>query len=102
MLANQASFLARSGLPPTKVFLQKDYAVWDWLRLGVFTGSRVSEYAQSNLRRGQRFQVVPTNEDTGVWGGQPLAFLRGDFTFYDSSDCIISHSDWSNLSLIPN
>ncbi len=46
-----------------------------------------------NLHRGQRFQVVPTNEDTDVWGGQPLAFLRGDFTFYDSSDCIISHSD---------
>jgi hypothetical protein len=76
MLANQASFLARSAaLNPNKVFLQKEYVVWHWLRLGVFTGSRVSEYAQSNLRRGQRFQVVPTNEDTSIWGGQPLAFL---------------------------
>jgi hypothetical protein len=34
MLANQASFLARSAIIPTKVFLQKDYVVWDWLRLG--------------------------------------------------------------------
>jgi hypothetical protein len=51
MLANQASFLACSAaLPPTTFFLQNDYVVWDWLRLGVFTGSRVSKYAQSNLR----------------------------------------------------
>jgi hypothetical protein len=48
MLVTQASFLARSVLTPTKVFLQKDYVVWDWLRLGAFTGSQVSEYAQSN------------------------------------------------------
>jgi hypothetical protein len=92
MLANQASFLAQPALTPTKVFLQKDYAVWDWLPLGVFTGSWVSKYAQSNLRWGQRFQVVPTNEDTKFWGGQPLGFLQGDCTFYDSSDCIIPHS----------
>ena len=50
MLATQASFLARLAPIPTKVFLQKAYVVWDWLRLGVFTRYRVSEYAQSNLR----------------------------------------------------
>jgi hypothetical protein len=30
MLVTQASFLARSALTPTKVFLQKDYVVWDF------------------------------------------------------------------------
>jgi hypothetical protein len=93
MLANQASFLARSPLSPTTAFLQKDYVVWDWLRLGVFTGSRVSEYAQSNLRRGQRFQTIPSSDDTGIWAGQPLAFIREDFTFYDNKDCLVPQTD---------
>jgi hypothetical protein len=92
MLATQARFLAKSQLSLTKAFFQKEYVVWDWLRLGVFTGSRLSEYAQSNLRRGQRFQVVPSSDDTGIWAGQPLAFLRDDFTFYDSADCLVPHS----------
>jgi hypothetical protein len=91
MLATQAHFLASSALSPTNVFLSKEYAVWDWLRLGVFTGSRLSEYAQSNLRRGQRFQVVPTSNDTGMWAGTPLAFIATDFTFYDANDCVIPH-----------
>jgi hypothetical protein len=43
------------------------------------------------MRCGQHFQVFPTNEDTGIWGGQPLAFLWGDFTFDDSLDYIIPH-----------
>jgi hypothetical protein len=55
MLSTQARFLARSALSPTNTFLSKEYAIWDWLRLGVFTGSRLSEYAQSNLRRWPTF-----------------------------------------------
>ena len=89
MLATQARFLAGSALPLAKSFLQTEYVVWDWLRLGVFTGSRLSEYAQSNLRKGQRFQVVPSSDDTGVWAGQPLAFIREDFTFFDNKDCVV-------------
>jgi hypothetical protein len=91
MLATQARFLAKSVLSPNIVFLTKEYVVWDWLRLGVFTGSRLSEYGQSNLRRGQRFHVVPSSKDTGKSAGQPLAFIREDFTFYDSNDCLIPH-----------
>jgi hypothetical protein len=92
MLATQARFLANLALPSMLAFLGKEYVVWDWLRLGVFTGSRLSEYAQSNLRRGQRFHVVPISEDTGINGGQPLAFIREDFTFYDGHDCVIPHA----------
>jgi hypothetical protein len=91
MLATQARFLATSTLPPNQTFLTQEYVVWDWLRLGIFTGSRLSEYGQSNLRRGQRYQVIPSSEDTGIWAGQPLAFIRADFTFYDASDCLIAH-----------
>jgi hypothetical protein len=39
MIATQARFLARSSISSTKLFLHKEYVVWDWLRLGVFTGS---------------------------------------------------------------
>jgi hypothetical protein len=93
MLATQATFLATSTLSPNKTFLTQEYVVWDWLRLGIFTGSRLSEYGQSNLRRGQRYQVIPSSEDTGIWAGQPLAFIRADFTFYDANDCLIAHED---------
>jgi hypothetical protein len=93
MLATQARFLAQSQISQTKLFLHKEYVVWDWLRLGVFTGSRLSEYAQSNLRRGQHFQVVPTSDDTGVWAGKPLAFICEDFTFYNTANCIVPHRD---------
>ena len=31
-------------------FVGLDYAVWDWLQLGVFTGSQLAKYTQSNLR----------------------------------------------------
>jgi hypothetical protein len=96
MLATQARFLVNLQLPLITSFLQKEYVVWDWLRLGVFTGSRLSEYAQSNLRKGQRFHIVPFSNDTGVCAGQPLAFIRADFTFYDKTDCVISHASLYN------
>ena len=93
MLATQARFLAQSASSPASLFLTKEYVVWDWLRLGVFTGSRLSEYGQSNLKRGQKFQIVPSSDDTCIWANQPLAFMRSDFTFYDARDCLIPHDD---------
>jgi hypothetical protein len=55
MLATQARFLATLAAPLITSFLHKEYVVWDWLQLGIFTGSPLSEYAQSNLRKGQCF-----------------------------------------------
>jgi hypothetical protein len=63
-------------------FLTKEYAVYDWTRLGLFTGSRVSEYAQTRLKAGVRYNTIPSTTDAGIWAGQSLAFIREDFTFY--------------------
>jgi hypothetical protein len=74
-------------------FLTKEYAVFDWTRLGLFTGSRVSEYAQSRLAKSVRFNKIPAIEDAGIWAGQALAFLRVDFSFYTDEHRAISPSD---------
>jgi hypothetical protein len=63
-------------------FLTKEYAVYDWTRLGLFTGSRVSEYAQTRLKAGVRYNTIPNIKDAGIWAGQALAFIRADFSFY--------------------
>ena len=70
----------------TNLFLSIRYAVYDWIRLGLFTGSRISEYGQSKLAKGQRFAVIPNSKDAGIWAGQPLAFIAEDFTFYDGEN----------------
>jgi hypothetical protein len=84
MLAVHAQELLSPKTDPLTVYTSLSYVVWDWMRLGVFTGSRVSEYAQSGLRKNHRFQVIPINKDTGAWAGQPLAFIRADFEFFDA------------------
>jgi hypothetical protein len=80
MLANCSQLLKdMPGDPAVSVA----YAIWDWLRLGVFTGLSLSEYAQSKLSKGQCFQTIPTtNVETRVWGGNPLAVIRSDFQFF--------------------
>jgi hypothetical protein len=61
--------------------------------LGVFTGSRLSEYAQSKLVANQRFQTIPHNADAGCWAGQPLAFICPDFEFFDALHRLVPLSD---------
>jgi hypothetical protein len=89
MLADHASLLAKKNKVYSYSFVGLDYAVWDWLRLGVFTGSRLAEYAQSNLRATQRYQTIPNNADSGPWAGMSLAFIAEDFTFYDHQNCTV-------------
>jgi hypothetical protein len=89
---------ARYNLRPSKKDSYKQFfsllhVVWDWLRLGVFTGSRVAEYAQSKLKRNQRYQVIPKTKDAGTWAGQPLAFIRADFQFFDHLNCCVIHTN---------
>jgi hypothetical protein len=91
MLAVQARLLFQRKTEHRYSFLGLDYVVWDWLRLGVFTGSRVAEYAQSALRANQRFQIIPRTSDAGEWAGMALAFISADFTFYDIDDCCVKH-----------
>ncbi len=57
-------------------------AIRDAVIIGTFTGSRVSEYAQGQLRAGSKFQSVPFNAASGKQGGNPIAFMFSDFHFY--------------------
>ena len=54
-------------------------------------GSCVAEYAQSSLKKHQRYQCIPNTKDAGQWAGQPFAFLRAGFQFYDENHCCIAH-----------
>jgi hypothetical protein len=81
---------------PTVVFFGRQFCVYDWMRLGLFTGFRISEYGQSRLEAGQRFQVIPDSSDVPpVYRKTPLAFVRGDFLFFDASSRTIDHSSLS-------
>ena len=84
--------ITRDGATAT---LDEHAAVFDWLRLGCFTGSRVGEYAQSHSKL-HSYAKVPNNTDAGEWAGTPLAFRADDFTFYTSSLSTIPHNSLWN------
>ena len=77
----------------TYLFTGLAYVIWDWLRLGVFTASRLAEYAQSNLWANQRYQTIPNTGDAGKWAGMALAFIAEDFTFFDAGHCSVLKED---------
>jgi hypothetical protein len=53
---------------------------------------RISEYGQSRLNAGQRFQVIPDSSAVPpLYRQTPLAFVRGDFLFLDASSRTIDH-----------
>ena len=54
--------------------------VYDWLCLGIFTGSRAGEYAQTNGSKHQ-YSPVPHCPNDPSWVGKPIAFVASDFTF---------------------
>ena len=64
-------------------------SVFDWVCLGIFTGCRACEYAQTIAPRGE-FSKVPDNRAAGTWAGAPIAFMVSDFTFYDHDMCLLS------------
>jgi hypothetical protein len=83
-------------------FLSRDYSVYDWIRLGLFTGSRISEYGQvswnmtaaspsrprtSTASSPKRYARVPTAKSAGPWAGTSIAFIASDFTFWNHSSC---------------
>ena len=53
--------------------------------LATFTGSRISEYAQSQVEPGTPFRAVPRSAASGAAGDHPLAFERDDFSFYSAA-----------------
>ena len=87
-----AAYLASKG-DSLDVFLAAVYAVYDWLRLGVFTGFRVSEFAQNKVRKGCQFLAIPDNDDVPEdQRGKPVAFIAADFTFWTLDMVLIPHS----------
>jgi hypothetical protein len=76
-----------------QVFLISEYAVYDWLRLGLFTGSRISEYGQTSSGKssGSRFARIPNSSDAGIWANQPLAFIEADFVFFNRASLLVDN-----------
>ena len=73
--------ICRNAKMDKSFLLGLEAAVFDWTRLGCFTGSRANEYAQTTARRND-YSRVPNLPDAGEWAGMPLAFVDIDFTFY--------------------
>jgi hypothetical protein len=77
-------------------------AVFDWTVLGISTGSRISEYGQNKISKNHGFSAVPKPSPDA---GMPIAFVRADFTFFDSNgirqehhlllDYSLNFSTWS-------
>jgi hypothetical protein len=70
-------------------------ALYDWVILGIFTGFRLCEFGQSVLHarsNAQVFNPLPNNKHIQPeWRGKPIAFVRDDFKFYDSSLHLLDH-----------
>ena len=66
-------------------------AVFDWIRLGIFTGSRIGEYAQSIAKKGE-YSRIPNSPAAGEWANYPVAFIAADFTFFNHNYCRLSHA----------
>ncbi len=54
------------------------------MRLGLFTGFRVLEYAETRLAAKVRYTANPRKGDVGVCAGQALAFFRAPFPLFHS------------------
>jgi hypothetical protein len=81
----------QSSSDPSGTYISTLHAIFDWTRLGLFTGSRLGEYGQSRRKKGTRFNTVPQSIDAGEWAGKPLAFIAEDFTFFTSDLIVIPH-----------
>jgi hypothetical protein len=73
-------------------FLGKDSLIFNSQCLGIFTGSRVSKYAQS---KGKVTDVsrVPTNPSNPSALPLPLAFVASNFLFLSASGIVVPHHD---------
>ena len=76
------------------VFLTSTYAVYDWIRLGVFTGSRISEYGQSSSSRtsSSRYARIPQTANAGTWANQSIAFIEADFVFFNTESLLVDNA----------
>lgn len=63
--------------------LSQDSCIFNCIRLAIFTGSRLGEYSQSNLRKtdgSDAFDAIPNNYNVPPeFRGKPLAFIWPDY-----------------------
>ncbi|MGH7974386.1 MAG: hypothetical protein ACREBR_02575 [bacterium] len=83
--------IGRAYTVDRQAHLDVQAAVFDWARLGVFTGSRLSEYAQSKTAKGKLYATIPDSAAAGRWRGQPIAFIYDDFMFYSEGRISVSY-----------
>lgn len=75
-------------------FLGKVYCVYDWARLGVFTGFRIGEYGQNEVSARAPYNRLPFENDVPAeFRGMPIAMMASDFCFYDKHFVLIPHCD---------
>jgi len=60
--------------------LSRFVAVFDWISLSLFMGSRGSEYCQTSAQH-HSFSKVSTDSVAGTHVGEPIAFILSDFRF---------------------
>jgi hypothetical protein len=89
MLATLHHMTSSATITDRRHVLGLQAATFDWIRLGIFTGSRVSEYAQTKSKRGSYLRV-PMTAAAGTWAGSPIAFLASDFTILDDNSRVLS------------
>jgi len=65
------------------------HTLFDWIHLGVFTGSRSGEYAQTTAPKGSFAKIPDSWAPPPKWRNQPLAFILSDFTLLDENLCVI-------------
>jgi len=72
--------------------LSRFLAVFDWIRLGLFTGSCRAKYCQTMARR-HEVSRVPTDGVAGSHAGEPIAFIMTDFRFLTKDETLLSPLD---------
>jgi hypothetical protein len=84
------------------VSLDLKAAIFDWIRLGTFTGSRIAEVAQTQGSH-DCISRVPADPGAGDWKTDPIAFIAEDFTFFASNNVqlsrkqILQHPEWVHV-----
>jgi hypothetical protein len=78
-------------------WLLRDAVLYDFVILGIFTGSRLAEFGQSNVPPGSKadgWNVIPDNSDVPrEWRGLPIAFMVSDFQFFSEDRILLAHED---------
>jgi hypothetical protein len=92
MLATFHTQVSTATAADPRLFLDAQHLIFDTQCLGIFTGSRVSEYAQS---RGSASQIsrVPLAATTSKKSQLAIALVAQDFVFLSKSGTIIPHSE---------